>query len=74
MLVYRENTEGEYAPVGGNLYPATEHEIAVQTGVFTRRGCDRILRAAFDYAVAGLHFAAGWVAQLFRRSGRRHRQ
>jgi tartrate dehydrogenase/decarboxylase/D-malate dehydrogenase len=50
MLVYRENTEGEYAPVGGNLYPNTENEIAVQTGVFTRRGCDRILRAAFDAA------------------------
>ena len=50
MLVYRENTEGEYAPVGGNLYAGTENEIAVQTGVFTRRGCDRILRAAFDAA------------------------
>ena len=50
MLVYRENTEGEYAPVGGNLYPGTEHEIAVQTGIFTRRGCERILRAAFDAA------------------------
>jgi tartrate dehydrogenase/decarboxylase / D-malate dehydrogenase len=50
MLVYRENTEGEYAPVGGNLYPGTDNEIAVQTGVFTRRGCDRILRAAFDAA------------------------
>ncbi|MBX9622242.1 MAG: 3-isopropylmalate dehydrogenase [Gemmataceae bacterium] len=50
MLVYRENTEGEYAPVGGHLYPGTEHEVAVQTGVFTRRGCDRILRAAFDAA------------------------
>jgi tartrate dehydrogenase/decarboxylase/D-malate dehydrogenase len=50
MLVYRENTEGEYAPVGGNLYPATDAEVAVQTGVFTRRGCERILRAAFDAA------------------------
>src|SRR5262245_61532133 len=50
MLVYRENTEGEYAPVGGNLYPGSENEIAVQTGVFTRRGCERILRAAFDAA------------------------
>src|SRR5689334_21692186 len=50
MLVYRENTEGEYAPVGGQLYPGTENEIAVQTGVFTRRGCERILRAAFDAA------------------------
>jgi tartrate dehydrogenase/decarboxylase/D-malate dehydrogenase len=50
MLVYRENTEGEYAPVGGNLYPGTDNEIAVQTGVFTRRGCERILRAAFEAA------------------------
>ncbi|HEY3789813.1 MAG TPA: tartrate dehydrogenase [Urbifossiella sp.] len=50
MLVYRENTEGEYAPVGGHLYAGTDNEIAVQTGVFTRRGCDRILRAAFDAA------------------------
>ena len=50
MLVFRENTEGEYAPVGGNLYPGTEYEIAVQTGVFTRRGCARILRAGFDTA------------------------
>jgi tartrate dehydrogenase/decarboxylase/D-malate dehydrogenase len=50
MLVYRENTEGEYAPVGGKLYPGTANEIAVQTGVFTRRGCERILRAAFEAA------------------------
>ncbi len=50
MLVYRENTEGEYAPVGGNLYPATESEVAIQTSVFTRRGCERILRAAFEAA------------------------
>jgi len=51
MMVYRENTEGEYAPVGGNLYPGTPDEIAVQTGIFTRRGCERILRAAFEGAM-----------------------
>lgn len=50
LLVFRENTEGEYAPIGGQLYPGTEHEIAVQAGVFTRRGCERILRAAFEAA------------------------
>lgn len=50
MLVYRENTEGEYAPVGGRLYPGTPHETAVQTSVFTRRGCERIMRAAFHGA------------------------
>ncbi len=52
MLVFRENTEGEYAPVGGTLYPNSPDEVAVQTGVFTRRGCDRILRAAFAAARA----------------------
>lgn len=47
LLVYRENTEGEYAPIGGRLYQGTPHEIAVQTAIFTRRGCERIMRAAF---------------------------
>jgi tartrate dehydrogenase/decarboxylase / D-malate dehydrogenase len=47
MVVYRENTEGEYAPVGGRLYVGTPDETAIQTSVFTRRGCQRIMRAAF---------------------------
>jgi tartrate dehydrogenase/decarboxylase/D-malate dehydrogenase len=50
MFVYRENTEGEYAPIGGRLYQGTPHEIATATAVFTRRGCERILRAGFEAA------------------------
>jgi tartrate dehydrogenase/decarboxylase/D-malate dehydrogenase len=50
LVVYRENTEGEYAPVGGRLYQGTPNEVAMQTNVFTRRGCERILRAAFEGA------------------------
>ncbi len=50
MVVYRENTEGEYAPVGGRQYVGTPHEVAIQTNVFTRRGCERIMRAAFEGA------------------------
>jgi tartrate dehydrogenase/decarboxylase/D-malate dehydrogenase len=50
MLVYRENTEGEYAPCGGRLYEGTPHEIAIQTNIFTRRGIERIMRAAFEAA------------------------
>jgi tartrate dehydrogenase/decarboxylase / D-malate dehydrogenase len=50
MLVYRENTEGEYAPVGGRLYDGMPSEVAIQTAVFTRRGCERIIRAAFKAA------------------------
>ncbi len=50
MLVFRENTEGEYAPIGGRLYTGTPHEVAIQTNTFTRRGCERIMRAAFEAA------------------------
>ncbi|HMF12308.1 MAG TPA: 3-isopropylmalate dehydrogenase [Gemmataceae bacterium] len=50
MLVYRENTEGEYAPIGGRLYEGTDADLAVQTAIFTRRGCERIVRAAFEGA------------------------
>ena len=50
LVVYRENTEGEYAPIGGRLYDGFPDEIAVQTAVFTRRGCERIMRAAFEGA------------------------
>jgi len=48
LVVVRENTEGEYAPVGGFLYHHQPEEIAVQTAVFTRRGTERIIRYAFD--------------------------
>jgi tartrate dehydrogenase/decarboxylase/D-malate dehydrogenase len=50
LVVYRENTEGEYAPVGGRHYEGTPHEIAIQTSIYTRRGCERIMRAAFEGA------------------------
>ncbi len=50
ILVYRENTEGEYANVGGRVYQNSDHEVAVQSSVFTRRGCERIIRAAFEKA------------------------
>jgi len=51
LVIFRENTEGEYAPVGGRLYPGTPHETVMQTNVFTRRGTERIIRAAFDHCV-----------------------
>ena len=50
MLVIRENTEGEYAEVGGFQYPGFEEEIGIQSGVFTRRGCERIITYAFEQA------------------------
>lgn len=50
MICVRENSEGEYAGVGGRLHKGTPHEIAEQTGIFTRRGVERIARFAFELA------------------------
>lgn len=50
MVIVRENTEGEYAQVGGFVYSHQPEEVAIQTSVFTRRGCERIIRFAFELA------------------------
>ena len=50
MAVVRENTEGEYADVGGFQYHGMDDEVAIQTGVFTRRGIERVVRYAFELA------------------------
>ena len=50
MVVVRENTEGEYSQIGGFLYHDLPAETAVQTSVFTRQGCERIIRHAFELA------------------------
>ncbi len=50
MVCVRENSEGEYAGAGGRIHVGTPHEVAQQTGVFTRHGIERILRYGFDLA------------------------
>jgi tartrate dehydrogenase/decarboxylase/D-malate dehydrogenase len=50
VLVFRENTEGEYADVGGREHRGYENEVAVQSAVYTRRSTERIVRAAFEAA------------------------
>ncbi len=50
FVVVRENTEGEYAGVGGRVGRGTAHEVAMQTAVVTRRGAERVMRFAFDLA------------------------
>ena len=50
FCIVRENSEGEYSELGGRLYRGTDDEIAVQDAVFTRRGCDRVIRYAFELA------------------------
>jgi tartrate dehydrogenase/decarboxylase / D-malate dehydrogenase len=50
FYVVRENNEGEYSEIGGRLYVGTSMEMAMQQAVFTRRGCDRVMRYAFELA------------------------
>ena len=56
FVVFRENTEGIYAGIGGQLRRGSADEIAINEDINTRKGVERIIVAAFDYA---------------RRSGRR---
>ena len=50
MLFVRENTEGEYAGVGGRAHRELELEVALETSVFTRAGVRRVLSYAFELA------------------------
>ncbi len=50
LIVIRENVEGEYSSIGGRLYSGTEHELAIQESVFTRRGVTRAMTFAFSLA------------------------
>jgi tartrate dehydrogenase/decarboxylase / D-malate dehydrogenase len=50
MVIVRENNEGEYSEIGGRLYKDAPEELAVQQAIFTRKGCDRIMRYAFEVA------------------------
>jgi 3-isopropylmalate dehydrogenase len=56
FVVFRENTEGLYVMMGGNFKKDTPDEVATEVDVNTRKGVERILRHAFEFA---------------RRSGRR---
>lgn len=50
MLIIRENSEGEYSGAGDWLFPGEDREIVLQTGIFTRKGTERIIRYAFETA------------------------
>ena len=51
FYVVRENTEGEYSSVGGRMFEGTDREFASQQAIFSRQGCDRILKYAFELAM-----------------------
>ena len=49
IVVIRENSEGEYSNIGG-IAGIEENQFAVQSGLFTRKGIERIITFAFEYA------------------------
>jgi 3-isopropylmalate dehydrogenase len=50
FVVVRENTEGLYVGAGGSMRKGTPDEVAIQTSINTRKGVERCIRYAFDYA------------------------
>ncbi len=52
FVVVRENTEDMYCGTGGFLKKGTRDEVAVQSAVYTRKGCERCIRWAFDFTRA----------------------
>lgn len=52
FVVVRENTEGLYAGIGGFLKRGTPDEIAIQEMINTRKGVERCIRYAFEYAIS----------------------
>ena len=50
MIFVRENSEGEYAGSGAWLYRGKPHETVIQNGVFSRVGCERVIRYAYELA------------------------
>jgi 3-isopropylmalate dehydrogenase len=51
FVVVRENTEGFYCGAGGVLKKGTPDEVATQSAIYTRKGCERCIRWAFEYTL-----------------------
>ena len=50
FVVFRENTEGLYTGIGGQFKKNTADEVAIEQEINTRKGVERIIRAAFEFA------------------------
>ena len=81
MTFVRENSEGEYAGSGAWLYKDKPNEVVIQNGVFSRHGCERIIRYAYELARAegktltsiskgnALNYSMVFWDQIFREVG-----
>jgi tartrate dehydrogenase/decarboxylase/D-malate dehydrogenase len=54
-VIVRENSEGEYAGVGGRVHKGLPEEVATDVSMFTRAGVTRIIRFAFEVARSRHH-------------------
>ena len=62
MMVFRENTEGIYIGIGGQFKKGTPDEVAIGEDLNTRKGVERLIRAAFVYAETHGHDTVhGWI-------------
>jgi len=66
LMIVRENNEGEYSEIGGRLYHGTAEELVIQQAVFTRQGCDRVMRYAFELA---MHRPARHITSATKSNG-----
>ena len=86
MIFVRENTEGEYAGSGSWLYKDQPNEVVIQDGVFSRKGCERIIRYAYELAASqgttltsiskgnALNYSMVFWDQIFREVGQDYPQ
>ena len=85
FTVIRENTEGLYVDVGGVFKAGTPEEVAVQEDLNTRKGVERIIQYAFDYAKQHgrkkvlmsdkanvMTYAGGLWQRVFKEEAKRH--
>ncbi|MBE6606118.1 MAG: tartrate dehydrogenase [Ruminococcaceae bacterium] len=82
MVFVRENTEGEYAGSGSWLFKGKPNEVVIQNGVFSRKGCERVIRYAYELAKAqnktltsiskanALNYSMVFWDQIFEEVGR----
>lgn len=82
MIFVRENSEGEYAGSGAWLYKDKPQETVIQNGVFSRVGCERVIRYAYELAARegrsltnvtksnALNYSMVFWDQIFKEVGR----
>ena len=84
MIFVRENSEGEYAGSGAWLFKNSPNEVVIQNGVFSRKGCERVIRYAFELAKSqnktltsiskgnALNYSMVFWDQIFEEVGREY--